>query len=140
MRRYRAVTAEETRGIGREFARRLEPGAIVCMNGPLGAGKTTFIQGAASCFDIEEAVTSPSFTIASEYEGTLPFYHIDVYRLDSAEEFELLGLEEYLFGAGVTFIEWSEKIREALPSPLWHVEITIERDGSRTIDIGFGEQ
>ncbi len=129
----RTRNGEETRSAGASFARQLKPGTIVCMHGPLGAGKTTFIQGAAAFLGIREAVTSPTFTIASEYEGTIPLYHIDVYRIDSPEEFELLGFEEYLYGRGITFIEWSEKVEDALPASLLHVTITIEEDGSRTI-------
>jgi tRNA threonylcarbamoyladenosine biosynthesis protein TsaE len=130
---FRTRSGEETRIAGESFARLLKPGTIVCMHGPLGAGKTTFIQGAAAALGIKEPVTSPTFTIASEYEGEVPLYHIDAYRLGSTEEFELLGFEEYLYGNGITFIEWSEKVEDALPALLLHVTITIEPDGSRSI-------
>lgn len=131
--RYICKNAQETEALGRSFAPLLSPGTIICMHGTLGAGKTCFIQGVARGLGIEEAVTSPSFTLASEYQGTLPLYHIDVYRIEDSEEFELLGLEEYLYGHGLCFIEWSEKVQEALPEETLHIEIQILEDGSRQI-------
>jgi len=140
MKEHKTSSGEQTQALGADFAAGLSPGAVVCMHGPLGAGKTTFIQGVASFLGIQEAVTSPTFTIASAYEGSLPLYHIDVYRIDSVEEFELLGLEEYIYGKGLTFIEWSEKVEEALPSRLIHITIGINDDGTRTIVIGEPEE
>ena len=85
------------------------------MQGTLAAGKTTITKGIAKALEIEETVTSPTFTLISEYEGIMPLYHMDVYRLDSTEDFINLGTEDLIYGKGISIIEWSEKIMEALP-------------------------
>jgi tRNA threonylcarbamoyladenosine biosynthesis protein TsaE len=106
-RQIRTTSAEETKVIGQRLARSLFPGAVICLAGDLGAGKTCFVKGLASGlgFD-EEEVTSPTFTlIAEHYRGKIPFYHVDLYRLEDVE-IEELGLEEYLFGRGVSAVEW----------------------------------
>jgi tRNA threonylcarbamoyladenosine biosynthesis protein TsaE len=132
-------SGEETNRAGMSFAEKLLPGSVVCMHGPLGAGKTTFIQGVAKALGIEEAVTSPTFTIAALYEGKIPLYHIDAYRIDSTEEFEMLGLEEYIYGRGATFIEWAEKVQEVLPDSCFHITIDITSNGSREISVEAGK-
>ena len=85
------------------------------MRGTLAAGKTTITKGIAHALGIEETITSPTFTIVSEYEGKLHLYHIDVYRLDSSEDFVNLGSDEMLYGNGVSIIEWSEKVQSEIP-------------------------
>lgn len=103
----------------------LERGAIVALEGALGAGKTTFVKGVAERLGIHEPITSPTFTIVSEYLGTLPLYHIDLYRIGSSEEVELLGLEELIYGEGITLVEWADKAPELFLDPLrLHFEIT----------------
>ena len=82
------------------------------MQGTLAAGKTTITKGIAKALEIEETVTSPTFTLISEYEGIMPLYHMDVYRLDSTEDFINLGTEDLIYGKGISIIEWSEKIME----------------------------
>jgi tRNA threonylcarbamoyladenosine biosynthesis protein TsaE len=94
------------------------------------------VKGIARALDILEPVTSPTYTIISEYEGRLPLYHMDLYRLSGVDEAELLGAEEYIFGDGVCVIEWSEKIRELFPENIIRVHIMIEStDGTRSIEI-----
>lgn len=105
------------------------------MRGTLAAGKTTITKGIASALGIEEVITSPTFTIVSEYEGRLHLYHIDVYRLDSCEDFVNLGSDEMLYGNGVSIIEWSEKIQDEIPKKAITISIEINNDGSRTINI-----
>lgn len=120
---------EETRDLAAGLVRELEPGSILALRGPLGSGKTCFAQGCGRGLGVEERyITSPTFVLVREYRGRLPFYHIDLYRLSPGPEIDLLGLEEYLDGEGVTAIEWAEKLTGLLPP--------------RTIDIsfaGFGE-
>jgi tRNA threonylcarbamoyladenosine biosynthesis protein TsaE len=116
-------------------ARASGPGTIIAFRGGLGAGKTVFARGLARGLDIPEAITSPTYTIVNEYEGWMPFYHIDAYRLHSAEEFELLDSARYLYGPGLCAIEWSERIEDALPENVVTIAIVPEKDGSRTISI-----
>jgi tRNA threonylcarbamoyladenosine biosynthesis protein TsaE len=128
-------SSEETRTFGLTLAQRLEPGDIICMHGVLGSGKTTLVQGVAEGLGVEDLVTSPSFTLANEYEGRIPLYHIDLYRIEDQEEFEMLDFDGYLYGKGVTFIEWSEKIEELLTVPFRLLEIGINSDGLRSITL-----
>jgi tRNA threonylcarbamoyladenosine biosynthesis protein TsaE len=103
----RTTSAAETKAWGERLARFLFPGAIVGLDGDLGAGKTCFVKGLALGLGIdEEEILSPTFTlIAEHYRGKIPLYHLDLYRVENAEV-EELGVEEYLFGGGVTAIEW----------------------------------
>lgn len=105
------------------------------MQGTLAAGKTTITKGIAKALDIDETVTSPTFCLISEYEGKMPLYHMDVYRLDSTEDFINLGTEDMLYGKGVTIIEWSEKIMSELPRETIVLFLEAQDDGSRIITI-----
>lgn len=113
----------------------LKPGTIIAMQGTLAAGKTTITKGIAAALGIEETVTSPTFTLISEYEGIMPLYHMDVYRLDSTEDFINLGTEDMLYGNGVSIIEWSEKIMSELPKKTIVLSLEAQDDGSRIINI-----
>ncbi len=130
-----SIDAQKTHDAGRQLGDTLVPGDVIALTGPLGAGKTVFAQGVAESLGIQEPVTSPTFTLISEYEGRMPLYHMDLYRLGSPEEFAWLGVEEMLNGRGISMIEWSERAEEELPSRTIHVEITILEDGGRRIDI-----
>lgn len=105
------------------------------MQGTLAAGKTTITKGIAKALEIDDTVTSPTFCLISEYEGIMPLYHMDVYRLDSAEDFINLGTEDMLYGKGVTIIEWSEKIMSELPPETIILYLEAQDDGSRIITI-----
>lgn len=120
---------------GFKIGKKLKPGDIVALNGDLGAGKTTITKGIARALGISEDVTSPTYTIVSEYEGALPLYHMDMYRIEGIEEFEMLGVDELLFGQGVSLIEWSERIAEYLPEDGKAINISINGDGSRSITL-----
>ena len=115
-----------TRELGCALAPVLTPGDVISLTGDLGAGKTRFVQGVATGLGIDEPVTSPTFTIMKVYEGRLPLYHFDAYRLHKLAELEAIGYEEYFFGDGATIIEWGDKIREALPAD--HLRLEIHRD------------
>lgn len=120
---YLAENEEETKNLGLQFAEHLKPGFVIGLIGDLGAGKTTFAKAVAEGLGIEDTVTSPTFTIIKEYyDGRLPFYHFDVYRLKSTEEMINLGYEEYFYGEGVTVIEWADKILDLLPEDAIIVE------------------
>ncbi|MDI6710098.1 MAG: tRNA (adenosine(37)-N6)-threonylcarbamoyltransferase complex ATPase subunit type 1 TsaE [Bacillota bacterium] len=127
MLKVRTGSPEETLALGAALGQLLRPGDLLCLSGDLGAGKTAFAQGVARGLGVEGPVTSPTFIIVNEYEGRLPFYHFDVYRLDDPEEITLLGFDDYLEGNGVTLIEWAERIERALPEE--RLGIKIERDG-----------
>ena len=105
------------------------------MQGTLAAGKTTITKGIAKALEIEETVTSPTFTLISEYEGIMPLYHMDVYRLDSTDDFINLGTEDLIYGKGISIIEWSEKIMEALPKKTIILKLEAVENNSRIITI-----
>lgn len=121
--------------LGERLGRKLRPGSVVALTGTLGAGKTTLVKGMARALDIDEEITSPTFTLVSEYRGSLPLYHMDLYRIDSAEEFELIGPEEMLYGDGVSVVEWSEKADTVLPPDAVRITIRIMKDGSRELEV-----
>ena len=104
---------EETLQLGKSLGSSLIPGDIILLNGDLGAGKTYLTQGICYGVGLDEGsyIRSPTFTLINEYQGKLPIYHIDLYRIDSLEEIYSLGLEEILFNQGITIIEWAEKLR-----------------------------
>ena len=128
---YRTTTVEETIELGQRIGRLLHPGDILALQGTLAAGKTQLTKGIARGLNISEPVTSPTFTIISEYYGRMPLYHIDVYRLNSSEDFLDLGVEDMLYGQGICIIEWSEKIMSELPDTAIEIDITVNDDGSR---------
>lgn len=127
--------AEETREAGRILGESLKPGDVVALSGPMGAGKTVFAQGIAIALGIDETVTSPTFTLISEYEGRMPLYHMDLYRLGTPDEFTWLGVEEMLNGKGISLVEWSERAGEELPERSIQVKIELTENGNRTIKI-----
>ncbi len=135
MQRLQTASAEETIQLGTRIGSQLEAGDIITLHGSLGCGKTTIVKGIAQALSIDEEITSPSFTLISEYDGRLPLYHMDLYRIDSIEEFEMLGAEELLYGSGVSIIEWAEKIEQILPDACISISFFIEHDGRRGIDI-----
>lgn len=101
----------------------------------MGSGKTTFVKGIAQGLDIIEDITSPTYTIISEYYGNKTLYHMDLYRIDSTEEFELLGTDEIIYGEGITVIEWSEKISDRLPDNTIIITISIVPEKKRKLNI-----
>lgn len=128
-------SAEETIQLGKKIGSMLQPGAIIAMEGNLAAGKTTITKGIAKSLGIEETITSPTFTLISEYAGKMPLYHMDVYRLDSCEDFINLGVEDLMYGDGVSIIEWSERVREELPKSTITLRLEIREDGGRDITL-----
>ncbi|HAC31541.1 MAG TPA: tRNA (adenosine(37)-N6)-threonylcarbamoyltransferase complex ATPase subunit type 1 TsaE [Treponema sp.] len=109
------TSREETIQLGQKIGSKLKKGDILAMQGTLAAGKTTITKGIALALGVKEDITSPTFCLISEYEGNMPLYHMDVYRLDGTEDFINLGVDDMLYGNGVCIIEWSEKIMDELP-------------------------
>lgn len=128
-------SAAETIQLGREIGLKIKPGDIIALKGNLAAGKTTLTKGIAISLEIEDEITSPTYTLIYEYYGKMPLYHMDMYRIDSIEEFELLGVDEMLFGTGVSIIEWSERIEEYLPENHIVIDIQRQEDDRRIINI-----
>ncbi len=111
----------------------LKGGEIIAIEGPLGSGKTTLVKGIAKALEIEEEVTSPTYTLISEYEGRLPLHHMDLYRIGSVSEFEMLGASELMYDKGVSVIEWSDRVSSSLPEETLTVSIRITGNGEREI-------
>lgn len=126
---------EETIELGIKIGKKLKKGDVIAMQGTLAAGKTTITKGIARALDITDTITSPTFCLISEYQGSMPLYHMDVYRLDGTEDFVNLGTDDMIYGEGVSIIEWSEKIMSELPEKTIILKITPKDDGSREIEI-----
>lgn len=117
--------------IGKSLGQLLSPGDVVCLTGELGAGKTCFVKGLARGLGIKgKGVTSPTFIIIREYKGRLPLYHIDLYRIGVVEDLRDIGMEEVIYGRGVTAIEWAERIADRLPGE--RIEITLRYEDEKT--------
>lgn len=125
------TSAELTMTLAEQLAKVVGPGTVITLEGDLGAGKTHFTKGLAIGLGIKKTVNSPTFTIIKEYKGSLPLYHMDVYRISEGDED--LGLEEYFYGEGVTVIEWASLISEQLPKERLAIEIYREGDYERKI-------
>lgn len=124
---------QETFAFAEQMARQATAGDVYTLIGDLGVGKTVFTQGIARGLGITEPISSPTFTIVQEYEsGRLPFYHFDVYRIGAPEEMDEIGFEDYVYGEGVTMIEWANLIQEILPEH--YTQITIEKDLAKGFD------
>ena len=109
-------STEETEALGTELARSLRRGDVIAYLGDLGAGKTAFTRGLARGLGCTGRVTSPTFTIVNEYEGPIPLFHFDMYRLGDADELFDIGWDEYLTRGGICAVEWSERITEEIPA------------------------
>ncbi len=121
---YKSNSYKETENIAKAFAKTLARGDVLCFYGDLGAGKTAFTQGLAKGLGIVENVSSPTFTILNCYEGKLPLYHFDVYRVSDPDEMYEIGYEEYVYGDGISVIEWAELIEDILPEKRYNITIT----------------
>lgn len=127
------MNEQETRELGFCMGNRAQPGQVYTLVGDLGVGKTVFTKGLAEGLGIEEPVNSPTFTIVQIYEeGRLPFYHFDVYRIGDPSEMDEIGYEDYIYGEGVSLIEWADLIQELLPEH--YTEIRIEKDLEKGFD------
>lgn len=134
----------ETFAIGKQLGSQLRGGEILLLDGPLGAGKTIFVKGLAAGLEVDaDEVTSPSFTLVNPYRGRLPFFHIDLYRLDAgATAAHAVDLDELLGDeSAVIVIEWAARLgRYPLPPCVWHVKIQGDGDAARSIVISRGMQ
>jgi tRNA threonylcarbamoyladenosine biosynthesis protein TsaE len=132
---FKIITRNEQETI--ELAQNIEsekfPNMIICLEGDLGSGKTVFTKGLAMGLGIEETITSPTFNIIKEYNGELPLYHMDVYRLENNAAD--IGIEEYFTKGGIVVVEWSDMIKEYLPKERLEIKIKIMGENTRVIVI-----
>ena len=121
---YETTTFAETYELGKSIGEKAKSGDVIALVGDLGSGKTVFTQGFAMGLGISEIVNSPTFVILHEYgSGRLPLYHFDVYRINDIREMDDIGFSEYIYGDGVSLIEWANLIEEILPAEILRIEI-----------------
>lgn len=136
---YLSHSPEETERIGEMLGRQLHSGTVLALRGGLGMGKTAFTRGLARGLGCTGRVTSPTFTIVNEYDGTTPLFHFDMYRLDSEDDLFDIGWDDYLARGSVCAVEWSERIDSALPPDALTVSIARgENDNDRIITVTGG--
>ena len=124
--------------IGQKIGHLLQARDVLILSGDLGAGKTTLTKGIAQGLDIRQMIKSPTYTIVREYEGRLPLYHLDVYRIEG--DADSIDLDEFLFGSGVTVIEWGHLLGEALPAEYLELEILKDGDGREVVFHARGQR
>lgn len=126
---------EQTRRLGAHLGRLLQPRDVILLDGPFGSGKTTFTQGVAKGLGIDARyVNSPTFTLINEYtKGRIPLYHMDLYRLEGAEEIATLGLDDYLDGPGAAIMEWPQGAASWLPGDRLEIHFAHLNDTKRTL-------
>ena len=129
------ASVDETMELGCRLAERLSPGSVVALSGDLGTGKTHLVKGIADGLGYDPAaVRSPTFTIVHVHEGArLPLYHFDLYRLQTPDELYELGYEEYVYGTGVTVVEWPERAADLLPDDTLWIRLTHSSAHERTL-------
>lgn len=142
---YNTKSAEETEKVGHLLAKKLDTGkvksAFIALRGEMGVGKTAFVRGFASYFDIR-GVKSPTYTVVNEYHGKSNIYHFDMYRIESEDDLYSIGFDDYVNRQGYSIAEWSENVEDFLPEDLITVEISRAADNAhrRTIEITPGEK
>jgi tRNA threonylcarbamoyladenosine biosynthesis protein TsaE len=123
---FTSQNEKETFEFGKIIAAQLKPGDVIGLFGDLGSGKTTCIKGICSGLGVTEEVTSPTFTLINEYQGRLPVFHFDFYRISAKSALKDLGLEEYLSGEGICLIEWPEIIVDLLPDQRFEIHLALQ--------------
>lgn len=132
-----SVSPAETEKIGAILGAQLESGDFVALRGELGAGKTRFARGIATGLGVDSGVpvTSPTYTLLNIYEGRVPLYHFDLYRLSGDDEVVDLGFADYFHGDGVSLVEWSERLREELPSERLEIVFSYVEETVRRVEL-----
>lgn len=128
---------KETYDLGVKMGKILMASSVISLNGDLGAGKTHFTKGIAVGLEVDDYITSPSFTIINEYKGRIPLYHFDVYRINDIDEMYEIGFEEYLYGDGVCVVEWGDMVKAMLPKDTINIYISTLEEDIREIEITF---
>ena len=131
---FLSESRSQTITLGKTLARFLKKGDIICLNGDLGSGKTTFTKGLAAGLKInQQLVNSPTFVLLNEYRGKLPLYHFDLYRIDEPSELLVIGYEEFLYGQGVSVVEWASKLGKLTPKDYLDVKFAHKKESKRLI-------
>lgn len=126
----------ETDRLGQALARVLEPRDVVGLIGTLGAGKTRLVRPIAEALGVDpQAIASPTFVLIHEYEGRLPIFHFDAYRLDSVAAFEELGVTDYWNAGGICLVEWADRVIPSLPENTWWIRIELKPQSGRRVFI-----
>ncbi len=134
---------EKTQAFGKLLGRLAEPADIITLEGDLGAGKTALTQAIGRGLEVDPKIyiTSPTFSLLQEYQGRLLLYHMDLYRLAGEEDIENLGFAEYIYGNGLTVIEWPERLGSLMPAERLHIQLLITGETSRTAQLTpYGNQ
>jgi len=131
---FHSSSEEHTIKLGELLGKLINPGTIIALKGGLGAGKTVFVKGIAKGLNVEEEPNSPTFVIMNAYEGRLPLYHFDLYRISGANELEGIGYEDCFYGKGVSVVEWADRAEEIFPESSLTVEISIPKEGENNPD------
>ena len=126
---------EQTQNLGRELGKLAQPGDVILLAGELGSGKTCLTQGIAWGLGVTDYAVSPSFVLVREYQGRLPIYHMDLYRLDRLDEIGDLGLDDYFYGRGISVVEWADKGLPLLPPQHLLIRLEFLGENSRTIHL-----
>lgn len=136
MKKIISKSIEDTFNLGKEIGKKVWPDMVISLRGSLGAGKTVLTKGLASQLEIDDEIVSPTFTLIQEYEGKdYDLYHMDMYRINSVDDFIMTGGDELLSSGGVSVVEWSEKISECLPDDTVYISIKILDNEDREITI-----
>lgn len=125
----------ETEKLGEKVGKTLKPGAVVALTGDLGAGKTYFTKGIVKGLGSKASVKSPTYVLLNIYNGEVPVYHYDCYRLKGPADMEKIGYEEYFYGNGVTVVEWADRITKIIPDEAVKVSFKILKGNEREIQI-----
>lgn len=133
----KTASPQETQSLGETLGKKMKQGDVIALIGDLGTGKTCLTQGIARGIGIapNEVVSSPSYILINEYNGNIPIYHIDLYRIETFEEIADLGLSEYINGDGICIIEWADRMEEDLPDTCTKIYLTWEDENTRSITI-----
>ncbi len=128
---------KRTEELGISLGKIVESGDVITLHGPLGSGKTTLTQAIGRGLGVDPRIyiTSPTFSLLHEYQGRIPLYHMDLYRLADEDEIESIGLQEYFFGNGVTVIEWPERLGSLMPAERLDLVLVISGEASRTANL-----
>ena len=140
---FKSAGVDETTRFGERLGMLLSPGDIIALNGELGAGKTTLVKGIVRGLGVTDmrAVKSPTFALVHKYEGRIPIYHFDAYRLEDGEEMLNIGSDEMIYGDGVALVEWANKVLECLPEEYLKITLIAVSENERSIEIsGYGKR
>lgn len=140
---FKSTSVDETIGFGRKLGMLLSPGDTIALVGELGAGKTTLVKGIVQGLGVTDrrVVKSPTFALVHKYEGRIPIYHFDAYRLEDGEEMLDIGSDEMIYGNGVAIVEWADKVSGYLPKECLKITLTAVSENERSIEIcGYGSR